>query len=115
MTPLEASAVTYQLDPECALPPHLIQLFLRSAPGQLQQLVNACEGRDADAARAQAHKLKGGLYAAGATRLAEDVEALRAALSTSDWPAAHLRVLAICREFSQVLAQLQRQLPGGGA
>jgi HPt (histidine-containing phosphotransfer) domain-containing protein len=110
---LEASAVTYQLDPQCTLPPHLIQHFLRSAPGQLQQLVNVCEARDAEAARAQAHKLKGGLYAAGATRLAEEVEALRVALATSDWPAAHLLLLAIGREFAQLLGQLEQQLGGG--
>ena len=107
--------MTYQLDPGCQLPAHLIQLFLRSAPGQLAQLVDCCAARNAEAARAQAHKLKGGLYAAGATRLAEDVEALRAALSSSDWPMAQPRLQAICSEFAAMLAELERQLPVGGA
>ncbi len=107
--------MTYQLDPECQLPPHLIQLFLRSAPGQLEQLVEFCTALDAEAARAQAHKLKCGLYAAGATRLAEDVEALRPALATSDWPVVQLRLPAIRREFAAMLTQLQRQLPAEGA
>lgn len=111
----EASDVTYQLDPECALPPHLIRLFLRSAPVQMQQLVDACEKRDAEAARAQAHKLKGGLYAAGATRLAEDVEGLRVVLAAGDWPAALLDLLAIGREFANLISQLTHQLPGGSA
>jgi HPt (histidine-containing phosphotransfer) domain-containing protein len=112
---VEVSPVTYQLDPECALPPHLIQLFLRKAPEQMRQLVEACEALDADAARAQAHKLKGALFAAGATRLAEDIEALRAELVTSDWPAARQRMSEIVREFAAVLAQLERQLPEGSA
>ena len=107
--------MTYQLDPECRLPPHLIQLFLRSAPGQLERLVELCAALDAEAARAQAHKLKGGLYAAGATRLAEDVEALRAALATPDWPVVQARLPAIRREFAAMLTQLERQLPAGGA
>jgi HPt (histidine-containing phosphotransfer) domain-containing protein len=107
--------VTYQLDPECQLPPHLIQLFLRSAPGQLKQLADFCAARSVEAARAQAHKLKGSLYAAGATRLAEDIEALRAALSMSAWPTVEPRLQAIRREFASMLAQLERQLKAGGA
>ena len=107
--------MTYQLDPECQLPSHLIQLFLRSAPGQLAQLVDFCAARNTEAARAQAHKLKGGLYAAGATQLAEDVEALRAALATSDWPVVQSRLPAIRREFAAMLTQLERQLPAGSA
>ena len=107
--------MSYQLDPDCALPPHLIQLFLLRAPAQLKQLVDACEARDAEAARAQAHKLKGGLYAAGATRLAEDAEALRATLSEPDWPAAQVQLSAVSREFAAVLSQLEAQLPGSKA
>jgi HPt (histidine-containing phosphotransfer) domain-containing protein len=105
----------YTLDPECQLPPRLIELFLRSAPGQVQLLVDACSARDAEAARAQAHKLKGSLYAAGATRLAEDIEALRQLLATSSWSAAEPQLQGIRREFTAVLGQLQAQLTGAGA
>ncbi|HEX2875293.1 MAG TPA: Hpt domain-containing protein [Polyangiaceae bacterium] len=105
----------YTLDPECQLPPRLIEVFLRSAPGQVQLLVDACSARDVEAARAQAHKLKGSLYAAGATRLAEDLEALRQLLATGSWSAAEPQLQGIRREFAAVLAQLQAQLTGGGA
>jgi HPt (histidine-containing phosphotransfer) domain-containing protein len=105
--------VTYQLDPACQLPPHLIQLLLQRAPGQLQELVDFCRARHAELARAQAHKLKGGLYAAGATQLAADVEGLRAALAVSDWPTVQPRLDAICREFAAMLAQLESQLAAG--
>ena len=105
----------YALDPECQLPPRLIQLFLRSAPTQVQELVDACSARDVEALRARAHKLKGGLYAAGATRLAEDVEALRQVARASDRPTAELQLQGIRREFAAVLAQLEAQLAGAGA
>lgn len=102
--------MTYTLDPECQLPPRLIELFLRSAPGQVQLLVDACGARDAEAARAQAHKLKGSLYAAGATRLAEDIEALRRELATDGWSTVEPRLQELRRQFSSVLAQLETQL-----
>lgn len=102
----------YTLDPECQLPPRLIELFLRSAPGQVQLLVDACGARDAEAARAQAHKLKGSLYAAGATRLAEDIEALRQLLATGSWSEVEPQLQGIRREFGAVLGQLQTQLTG---
>ena len=76
-------------------------------------MVDFCGAHNADAARAQAHKLKGGLYAAGATRLAEDLEGLRAALATSDWPTTKPRLEAIRREFAAMLAQLESQLAAG--
>lgn len=107
--------MTYALDPECQLPPRLIALFLRSAPGQVQLLVDACGARDAEAARAQAHKLKGSLYAAGATRLAEDIEALRQELATGDWSTVEPRLQELRRQFNSVLAQLETQLKGAGA
>lgn len=105
----------YTLDPECQLPPRLIELFLRSAPGQVQLLADACVARDAEAARAQAHKLKGSLYAAGATHLAEDIEALRQLLASGSWSAVEPQLQGIRREFAGVLAQLQAQLTGAGA
>jgi hypothetical protein len=77
--------------------------------------VEFCAARNAEAARAQAHKLKGGLYAAGATRLAEDVESLRAVLDTTDWPTLEPRLQAIRREFASMLAQLEHQLKAGDA
>lgn len=107
--------MNYELDPECRLPPRLIQLFLRSAPAQVQEVVDACSTRDVEALRARAHKLKGGLYAAGATRLAEDVEALRQLAAANDWPQAEQQLQGIRREFAAVLAQLEAQLAGAGA
>ena len=99
-----------QLDEGYELPPHLLELFLRSAPGHLQDLIDACSRRDAAAARAQAHKLKGGLYAAGASRLAESVESLRGALGLSDWTASERQLQAVAADFAALCRELELKL-----
>jgi len=98
--------MSYELDADCDLPPHLIGLFLRSAPNQLQQLLALCTARDTEGARAQAHKLKGSLYAAGASRLAERMEALRGALAAADWRACEALLVPIREDFASLLKQL---------
>jgi HPt (histidine-containing phosphotransfer) domain-containing protein len=98
--------MSYELDADCDLPPHLIDLFLRSAPNQLQQLLALCAARDGQGARAQAHKLKGSLYAAGASRLAERIEALRGALAAADWRACETLLVPIRDDFAALLKQL---------
>jgi HPt (histidine-containing phosphotransfer) domain-containing protein len=98
-----------ELDPECQLPPQLLGLFLRAAPRQLAELIQYCDARDTENARAQAHKLKGGLYVVGACRLAEGLETLRGTLSTVDWAAALEQLAGIQRAFRAVTAELERR------
>jgi|GEM_PF-6439604 len=100
----------HPLDTECELPPRLIELFLRAAPQQVAQLRDACARRDAAAARAQAHKIKGGLYAAGATSLAESLEGLRGVVAHGDWPRADARLLDFTEHFGAVCRMLEGQL-----
>src|SRR5687767_11283222 len=101
---------TYQLDADSELPPHLLELFLRSGSQQLQALVDACGGRDATNTRAQAHKLKGSLHAVGASRLAESLQELRAMLDESDWPAAEQKLQAIRDDFAALCQELESRL-----
>lgn len=97
------------LDADSELPPHLLELFLRAAPEQMADLVAKCERRELEAARAQAHKLKGGLYAAGASRLADTLESLRGSLARADWTSALQELARIRAAFTRVLAELERR------
>lgn len=101
---------TYELDPDADLPAHLLQLFLRSAPVQLALLVETITRRNVDGARLAAHKFKGGLFAAGASPLARDVETLRATLSREEWPTVERQLRAIRDDFSRLVATLERRL-----
>ena len=103
----------YQLDPDSELPPHLVGLFLSAAPTHLEQVVIACAERDAERARLAAHKLKGGLYAAGASALAQDAEGLRATLAKGDWFAVARQLQAVRDDFARVVVALERRLRAG--
>jgi HPt (histidine-containing phosphotransfer) domain-containing protein len=102
--------MTYELDPDAELPPHLLQLFLRSAPVQLKVLVEAVARHNVDGARLAAHKFKGGLFAAGASRLAQDVEALRLTLAREEWLSVQRQLQAIRDDFARLVATLERRL-----
>ena len=100
------------LDSGSELPPHLLELFLRAAPEQMADLVAKCERRELEPARAAAHKLKGGLYAAGASRLADALELLRGNLTRADWTSALQELARIRAALTRVLAELQRHRQG---
>jgi HPt (histidine-containing phosphotransfer) domain-containing protein len=100
----------YELDEDAGLPPHLLQLFVRTTPAQVEQLVLACQARNVEAARAAAHKLKGSLYAAGASRLAVQLEALRAQLGAADFAGSERQLRAVRDDFERLLRELERQL-----
>jgi HPt (histidine-containing phosphotransfer) domain-containing protein len=104
--------MTYELDPDADLPPHLLQLFLRAAPVQLAVLVERVQRREVDGARLAAHKFKGGLFAAGASSLAQTVETLRATLAREEWANVERQLQAIRDDFSRLVATLQRRLEG---
>jgi HPt (histidine-containing phosphotransfer) domain-containing protein len=115
MTIAAMTTALYELDPESELPPRLLQLFLRSTPAQWQALVDACRARDVEGARAHAHKLKGSLFAAGASRLAVAIETLRAALAAGDWPTVERMLPPVHDELASLSSELTRQLRGGDA
>ena len=107
--------MSYQLDEDSELPGHLLELFLRSAPNQLAGLVQACAERNVDGARAAAHKLKGSLFAAGASRLASSMETLRSLLARPDFPEVERQLTAIRDDMASLLAELEQQLRERGA
>lgn len=111
----EDTRVTYKMDPDSELPPHLVPLFLRTATVQMTELVDACQRHDTTRARAQAHKLKGSLYSAGASRLADDLEVLRAAVAASQWDAVNEQLPHVQADFTSVTEQLQAQHGSGGS
>jgi HPt (histidine-containing phosphotransfer) domain-containing protein len=103
-------AMPYPLDPDCELPEHLIELFLKASPVQLALVVEQCGRRDVGGARLAAHKLKGALYAAGASALAEQVEELRNSLSKENWPVVDRQLQAVRDDFARLLVALERRL-----
>jgi HPt (histidine-containing phosphotransfer) domain-containing protein len=107
--------VSYELDEDAGLPPHLLRLFLRTTPAQIEQLIDACAARDVDRARAVAHKLKGSLFAAGASRLANSVEALRALLGSADFTGGERQLRVVRDDFEGLRRELERQLREGDA
>jgi CheY-like chemotaxis protein len=93
-------------DPKVPVSPRLMGIFLRVAPGQLVELRAQLVARSHDDARAKAHKLKGGLYAVGAARLADSVEALRVDIADERWAEAEQRFVAIEQRFEALSEQL---------
>ena len=102
--------MSYPLDEDSGLPPHLLKLFLRSAPLQVAQLADACVARDVERARGVAHTLKGSLYAAGASRLATSVEALRTELARADFSSVERQLRDVREDFAALVRALEQQL-----
>lgn len=102
--------MTYRLDEDCELPPRLVALFLRTAPDQMKELVDACQAHNQEATRAHAHKLKGALYAAGASQLADHLELLRASAAGGDWTKATAQLSQAREDFSSVVDQWRARL-----
>jgi len=105
----ENIASAYALDDDCDLPPRLIRLFASTAPTQMRELAEACERRDIQSARDHAHKLKGGLYVVGASRLAEQLERLRGSLERGDWPESESLLQWIRSDFEQAMEELAKR------
>jgi HPt (histidine-containing phosphotransfer) domain-containing protein len=103
-----------ELDPDCELPPHLLRLFLRTSPAMMSELVAAFERGDAEMVRATAHKLKGSLYAAGASSLAEDLESLRALALTGDLEKCKATLHRVEADLRDVIAELTRRAEARG-
>ena len=104
-----------ELDPDCELPPHLIRLFLRTSPALMSELVAAFTQGDAELVRATAHKLKGSLYAAGASSLAEDLESLRALALTGNLANCKAVLHRVEADLRDVVAELTRRADARGA
>ena len=103
----EPSNRQQDLPAELPCSPAIVELFLRLAPGQLSDLENAARARDATAARAQAHKLKGALYTVGASQLADLVEAVRTDIAAGGWSIAHARLAEVAPRFTAVCTGLR--------
>jgi signal transduction histidine kinase/CheY-like chemotaxis protein len=106
-----ARIVSPDLDPNLECSPKLIDLFLRLAPSQLEELRGRVAARDIESARAHAHKLKGGLYAVGAHELASAIEEQRAQMAAGDWDRVDAKLVEIERRFVNVMQALQTQAP----
>jgi CheY-like chemotaxis protein/HPt (histidine-containing phosphotransfer) domain-containing protein len=105
-----ASSPDLELGVECS--PKLIELFVRRAPGQLSELRGRVAARDAEGAREQAHKLKGGLYAIGAPALASALEEQRTHMAAGRWQPVERELPDIERRFESVVHALQAMVPG---
>ena len=101
--------MSVELDPDCELPPRLLSLFLRTTPAMMTELVAALGRGESETARAMAHKLKGRLYAAGASALAEELESLRALLSNGSAADCQTLLHKIEADFRGVVAELNRR------
>jgi HPt (histidine-containing phosphotransfer) domain-containing protein len=104
-----------ELDPDCELPPHLLRLFLRTSPAMMGELVAAFTRGDAEMVRATAHKLKGSLYAAGASSLAQDLESLRALSLTGNLENCKAALHQVEADLRDVIAELVRRADARGA
>jgi CheY-like chemotaxis protein len=95
------------LEPNAALRPRLVELFLLYAPEQLVELLAQVRARDAERARAVAHKLKGGLYAVRGAPLADELETLRRELAAGAWDDVDVRLNQIEARLSALAMALQ--------
>jgi HPt (histidine-containing phosphotransfer) domain-containing protein len=98
-----------ELDPDCELPPHLLRLFLRTSPAMMSELAAAFTMGDAETVRAIVHKLKGSLYAAGASSLAEDLESLRAMALPGNLERCKAVLHRVETDLRDVMAELTRR------
>jgi signal transduction histidine kinase/CheY-like chemotaxis protein/HPt (histidine-containing phosphotransfer) domain-containing protein len=112
-TPQAVEAATdaplHELDDDVEVSPRLAELFLRSGSEQLGELTHAIVTRDESNARALAHKLKGGLFAVGASSLAYAIETLRAEVADGDWSRADARMQHVQTRFARVLDAVREQ------
>ncbi len=100
---------TQELDDDAEVSARLAELFLRVGQEQLDELSSALSSRDEGSARALAHKMKGGLYAVGATRLAAAIEDLRADVALGQWSSVDARMITINHRYHNVLDAVRAQ------
>jgi two-component system, sensor histidine kinase len=99
------------LDPNVECNPRLCEMFVRLTPPDLESLRSSIEARDADQARQKAHKLKGALFAVGATALAHMAEEQRTLIAAGDWTAVEMSFEDFERRFAEVLVVLAARVP----
>jgi HPt (histidine-containing phosphotransfer) domain-containing protein len=86
-------------------------MFVRLTPPDLESLRSSIEARDAEQARQKAHKLKGALFAVGASALAHVAEQQRTLIAAGDWTAVAELFADFERRFSAVLVVLAARVP----
>jgi HPt (histidine-containing phosphotransfer) domain-containing protein len=102
---------TREIDEDSELPPRLVDLFLAKVPPSMSELATLCTQRKAEAAAELAHKIKGSLYAAGASSLANAIEQLRSLLKQTHWSDVDRELAVVHRRFEQVLVELKAGKP----
>jgi HPt (histidine-containing phosphotransfer) domain-containing protein len=85
------------LDPDTARPRHIVELFLRLAPKDLDAIRDAA---DVHTLQRAAHKLKGDAAMLGLTRLHASCRAVDALGKQGDYAAARAAVADIERDFA---------------
>ncbi len=103
-----------EIDPDCELPPRLLALFLRTSQAMMTELAAALTMGDAETFRATAHKLKGSLYAAGASSVAEDLESLRAMALRGNLENCRAALHKVETDLRDVIAELTRRADARG-
>jgi signal transduction histidine kinase/CheY-like chemotaxis protein len=107
--PQPASTPVNELDPGFECSPRLTEIFQRVSVEQRAQMLRHIAERDVASARMQAHKLKGGLYAVGAARLAEAVELVRLEVADEHWSRVEQRWQEIEARYVTVSDELVRR------
>jgi CheY-like chemotaxis protein/HPt (histidine-containing phosphotransfer) domain-containing protein len=88
----------------------LVRSFLLSAAARVAGIERALAARDADAAMAEAHRLKGLSLSIGAGSLADGCTRLREAGRRGDWPAVETALVGLRERWVEVEAALARRL-----
>jgi signal transduction histidine kinase/CheY-like chemotaxis protein len=109
--PAPPMAAIGDLDPNVESNPRLCEMFVRLTPPDLESLRSSIEARDAEQARQKAHKLKGALFAVGASALAHVAEQQRTLIAAGDWTAVAELFADFERRFSAVLVVLAARVP----
>ena len=99
------------LDPNVEWNSRLCEMFVRLTPPDLESLRSSIEARDPEQARQKAHKLKGALFAVGATALAHVAEQQRTLIAAGDWTAVEQSFVDFERRFAAVLVVLAARVP----
>ncbi len=109
---LEAESAAV-LDPGLRRPASAVNMFLKRAPDELEQLRRAARERRYDEVRRLAHKLKGSAASLGAPQLARLCEHLQHAQADQGADTLNELVAALSPAYQQLSAALQRRESAG--
>jgi two-component system sensor histidine kinase/response regulator len=108
----DRSALLGRVDGDEELMKLVVGTFLEDAPNQIRALNAACEGKDADGIRRQAHSLKSASGSAGAVRLQEVAHQIERAGENGDLDKAASLAMTVESEFEKMkghIADLEKE------